>query len=119
MNHYHYIHLSGYRKDTWPFIPLLKLLLEYKKMPFSEARIIVDTIWAGGTAEVEFTDLNIAWEFLEKADEAGVNCNVSNTTSNNALSNQHKKGFSLKAEAFFMILVNLFPDSIQCLHLFL
>lgn len=68
------VHISGYREGEWPFIPLLQLLLKYKKMSFADARAIVDKVWAGETTEVEFSDLNTAQEFSKNADEAGLIC---------------------------------------------
>jgi hypothetical protein len=56
----HNVHISGYKKDEVPFIPLLILIRELSDMSFAEARKIVDSIWANETAEIMFVDLSVA-----------------------------------------------------------
>ncbi|MCW3463968.1 hypothetical protein [Chitinophaga nivalis] len=70
----HNVHISGYKKDELPFIPLLILIRELSDMSFADARKIVDYIWANETAEISFVDLNVAQDFIKKAAAIGVSC---------------------------------------------
>jgi hypothetical protein len=65
--------MTGWR-DGMKKVSLSKLQMEYLKVSLSQAKMNVDKLLDGEQIKIEIDDLEIAREFIKRADDIGVDC---------------------------------------------